>query len=66
VIRIDRDVQGRGFADTFEIFEMRDGKAEIVRREEDRNGDGSVDVISFYESGKLRRRLITDPDAVSM
>jgi hypothetical protein len=66
VIRIDRDVQGRGFADTFEIFEIRDGKAEIVRREEDRNGDGSVDVISFYESGKLRRRLITDPDAVSM
>ena len=32
----------------------------------DDNGDGSVDVVSFYEGGKLTRRQISDPDAVSM
>ena len=60
-IRIERDSKGRGFADTFEHFSAVDGKAVLVRREEDMNGDGKIDVVSLYENGKLVRREISDP-----
>ena len=66
VARIERDRSGRGFADTFETFVQRDGKALILRREEDINGDGEIDVVSFYKDGKLRRRQIRDPDITRM
>jgi antitoxin component YwqK of YwqJK toxin-antitoxin module len=66
VSRIERDKNGRGFADTFEVFETRNGKATLTRREEDMNGDGKIDIVSFYENGKLRRRQISNPDAVPL
>jgi len=64
VARIERDRAGRGFADTYESYESREGRALLVRREEDLDGDGEIDVTSFYEHGKLRRRQISNPDAV--
>lgn len=66
VSRIERDKRGRGFADTFETFESRDGEAVLARREEDVNGDGEVDVVSVYENGKLIRREILAPDLVPL
>jgi len=63
IVRIERDRAGRGFADSFEVFENEGGRATLQRREEDLNGDGEIDVISFYEDGRLRRRQITNPDA---
>ena len=31
-------------------------------REEDRNGDGEIDVRSIYENGKLKSREAADPE----
>jgi len=66
VARIERDSRGNGFADTFEIFETRDGSSILLRREEDLDGDGQIDVVSFYVGGKLRRRQIRDGDIVPL
>ena len=63
VTRIERDRAGRGFADTFESFELRGGRAVLLRREEDSNGDGTIDVTSLYDEGKLRKRQISSPRA---
>ena len=62
VSQIERDVQGGGFADTFELFESQNGRSMLVRREQDLNGDGEIDVVSFYVNGKLVRRQIRDSD----
>jgi hypothetical protein len=66
VVRIERDRHGRGYPDTFEIFETQDGQTVLLRREEDTNGDGQIDVVSFYVGGKLRRRQLLDPGTASM
>jgi hypothetical protein len=66
VARIERDRKGRGFADTFEFFSVEAGTAVLKRREEDMNGDGEIDIVSFYEGGKLRRRQVSNPDIVPM
>ncbi len=63
IARIERDQRGRGYADTFETFETVDGKAVLLRREQDVNGDGEIDVVSFYVNGKLRRRQISNASA---
>jgi len=65
VARIDRDTRGAGIADTSEIFRVEDGSSVLVRREHDVDTDGRVDVVSFYEGGRLRRRQIRDADVVS-
>ena len=65
-VRIEKDTAGRGKADTFEVYEQKDGKTVIARREEDKNGDGVIDVTSIYEDGKLKRREVTDPDLVPL
>jgi hypothetical protein len=62
VTQIEHDRAGRGFADTFEYFAIQDGRTLLVRRERDINGDGEVDVVSFYAGGRLVRRQIADPD----
>ena len=64
--RIERDTKGGGFADTFEIFESQDGETMLVRREQDLNGDGEIDVVSFYIGGKLVRRQIRDSKLVPL
>lgn len=64
--QIERDTKGGGFADTFEIFESQGNKSVLLRREQDLNGDGEIDVVSFYVGGKLRRRQIRDADLVPL
>ncbi len=64
--RIERDTKGGGFADTFEIFESQNGETLLARREQDLNGDGEIDVVSFYVGGKLVRRQIRDSDLVPL
>ena len=66
VTQIDYDRQGRGFADTFEYFQIQDGKTLLVRRERDINGDGQVDVVSFYTGGRLVRRQISDANLLPL
>jgi hypothetical protein len=66
VAQIDHDRHGRGFADTFEYFQIRDGKTLLVRRERDINGDGRVDVVSFYAEGRLERRQISDANLLPL
>ena len=45
---------------------IRDYTAILVKREEDKNGDGNVDVTSIYKDGKLVKREITDPSLVPL
>jgi len=66
VARIERDSRGEGFADTFEIFETKNGKAILVRRDQDLDGDGEIDVVSFYVGGRLERRQIRDASLVPL
>ena len=60
VATIERDSRDRGKPDVFETYETRDGETRLSRREEDVDGDGSIDVISIYEDGKLVQRAISD------
>lgn len=62
VARVERDRRGLGFADTIEIFETTSGTSVLMRREEDLNGDGEIDVVSFYVGGRLQRRQIREAD----
>ena len=66
VTEIDQDRAGRGFADTFAFFQIRGEKAVLVRRERDLDGDGRIDVVSFYVDGRLWRRQIADPDLLPL
>ena len=66
VSRIEKDAKGRGYADTFEIYEAVDGEAVLAKRDEDLDGDGEIDVTSFYREGKLVRREIMTPELVKM
>jgi hypothetical protein len=61
VVRVDRDTGGDGKADSFESFEQQDDKTVLVRREEDKKQDGTPDVISIYDNGKLVTKEINDP-----
>ena len=60
VARIEQDLAGRGYADTFEFFRSQGAKTILVRRERDIDGDGAVDTVSFYVDGRLWRRQIAD------
>jgi len=64
-VRVERDERGRGTPDTFDHFESVDGRAVLGRREEDRDGDGRIDVLSLYRGGRLVRREIADPEPVA-
>jgi hypothetical protein len=59
IVGIDRDSRGRGFADIFESFGSEGDRTLLIRREEDTDGDGSIDIVSFYVEGLLRRRQIS-------
>lgn len=59
VTRIAVDKEHRGQANVFDIYAARsDGSSVLKRREEDLNYDGEIDITSFYENGKLKRRQI--------
>jgi hypothetical protein len=38
----------------------------LARREEDKNGDGNIDITSIYENGRLKTREISDPSLVPL
>ena len=56
---MDRDGDGR-----FDQFERFDENGKVTERNEDLNGDGSIDVRSFFQNGALIRREISDPAAL--
>jgi hypothetical protein len=60
VTRVARDSKDEGKADVFESYETSGGVTQLVRREEDLNRDGRVDVVSVYEKGRLVQRAISD------
>ncbi|MDE0884470.1 MAG: hypothetical protein OSB70_02935 [Myxococcota bacterium] len=66
IVQIEHDQAGRGYADTFEYFAKQGGKTLLVRREHDIDGDGQVDVVSFYVQGRLSRRQIADAERVPL
>jgi len=66
ITRIEKDTSGDGRADTFETYELHEGRPTITRREEDKNGDGEIDIVSIYQGGKLKERQIHDPDLVPL
>jgi hypothetical protein len=66
VFRVERDSRRRGKANVIETFSAKDGKAILTKREEDVNGDGSIDITSIYENGKLVKREISDPTLVPL
>lgn len=66
IVRIEKDPKGAGKATVVETYVQLGGKTVIATREEDVNGDGSVDVKSTYENGKLKNREISDPSVVPL
>ncbi len=66
VTRIERDKGADGKPDSFETFTQQDGKTVLSRREEDANGDGTIDITSVYENGKLKSREVADPSLVPL
>jgi antitoxin component YwqK of YwqJK toxin-antitoxin module len=65
-VRVEKDTTIDGKPNVFEYYEGPDpANMTIVRKEEDLNGDGAVDQISYYENGKLSRREILNPAALS-
>ena len=49
-----------GLLDTFDQLD-REGRVDL--REEDLDGDGAIDVRSFYRAGRLVRRELSQPEA---
>jgi hypothetical protein len=62
VERVEQATKGSGPPDRIETYETDTGKSQLSKLEEDRDGDGTVDVTSHYENGKLVQREILDPD----
>jgi hypothetical protein len=60
IVRIERDADGDGVRDTFETYDISSGRSLIALREEDKNQDGTIDVKSVYEQGKLKQRQISN------
>jgi hypothetical protein len=66
VARIERDTDGSGRPDVFETYAILDGEPVLTKREEDKNQDGTIDITSIYENGKLVRREISDPSLMPL
>ena len=60
VARVERDSRDRGKPNIVEIYETRGAETRLARKEEDMDGDGTVDVVSTYEGGRLVQRAISD------
>jgi tetratricopeptide (TPR) repeat protein len=54
-----RDTTGDGVLDRTDRFDER---GQLRLREEDVDGDGAVDLRSFYRDGRLERREVTSPE----
>lgn len=57
-----RDTTGNGHLDLFDHFDA-DGELEL--REEDIDGSGEIDLRTAYRSGRVLRREIVNPEAVT-
>ena len=66
IARIEKDETGDGKPNVFESYTIYNGSTVIAKREEDKNGDGNIDVTSIYKNGKLHRREISDPNMVPL
>ncbi|MFQ5882418.1 MAG: FG-GAP repeat domain-containing protein [Candidatus Methylomirabilales bacterium] len=65
VTKMSRDPSGRGTFTLFAYYQPETG--EVVREEEDLDGDNRIDVISHYEKGRLVRREFFDlPEVASL
>jgi hypothetical protein len=63
--RVERDANGDGRADVFEVHEgPAADQMQIARKEEDLDGDGQIDVVSHYSHGKLVRKDVQNPGAL--
>jgi len=62
VERVEQASKGSGPPDRIETYDTSTGKSQLAKLEEDRDGDGTVDVTSYYENGKLVQREISDPN----
>jgi len=60
ISRIERDSHDRGKPNILEIYETEGDSTRLARKEEDLDGDGSIDVVSTYEGGRLVQRAISD------
>ena len=58
-----RDTTGDGHFDRLEHF---DARGDLQMREEDVNGDKAIDVRTAYDSGRIIRREILNPEALSL
>ena len=65
MVRIERSSEGNGPPDIFETYDTTSGKSVLIKREEDSNGDGSIDVTSLYEDGKLVQREDVSPQILN-
>ena len=61
--RMEVDTTGDGRFDRVEHF---DADGALTLREEDINGDARIDVRTAFESGRMVRREILDPEALSL
>ncbi len=65
VAKVSRDPSERGAFTRFAYYEPKTG--DVLREEEDLNGDKTIDVISYYEEGRLIRREFFDlPEVASL
>ena len=63
--RAEIDANEDGRSDVWEYYEGDDpARPVLARKEEDLNGDGDVEVTSYYREGRLVRQEITDTDLV--
>jgi hypothetical protein len=63
---VEKDETGDGEPNVFETYTAQNGKPLLTKREEDKNGDGNIDITSIYKDGKLVRREISDPNMVPL
>ncbi|MFQ5656908.1 MAG: hypothetical protein ACE5G5_05160 [Candidatus Methylomirabilales bacterium] len=65
IASVSRNPAGRGTFSLFAYYQPKTGK--VLREEEDLNADGTIDVISHYEEGRLVRREFFDlPEVASL
>ncbi len=62
VERVEQATKGSGPPDRIETYDTRAGTSQLAKVEEDQDGDGTMDVTSRYENGKLVQREILNPD----
>ena len=60
VASVERDTHDVGKPNVFETYETSEELTRLTRKEEDLDADGTIDVVSIYENGRLKQRAISD------